>query len=49
MVTSRYAELVELGKLEIKEETLSYNDEQVLIRITHCGLCQYDGAYYRIR
>lgn len=46
MVTSRYAELVSLGRLEIKEEKLTHNDDQLLIRITHCGLCQYDGAYY---
>ena len=47
MVTSRYAELVEPGKLVIKEEQLTFDDDQILIRITHCGLCQYDGAYYR--
>jgi threonine dehydrogenase-like Zn-dependent dehydrogenase len=47
MVTSRYAELVEVGKLEIKEEKLDCNDNQVLIRVTHCGLCQYDGAYFQ--
>jgi threonine dehydrogenase-like Zn-dependent dehydrogenase len=47
MVTSRYAELVEPGKLVIKEEELVHNDDQLLIRITHCGLCQYDGVYYK--
>ncbi len=47
MVTSRYAELVEVGKIEIKEEQVTCNDDQVLIRITHCGLCQYDGAYFK--
>ena len=47
MVTSRYAELVEVGKLELKEEELDYNNNQVLIRVTHCGLCQYDGAYFQ--
>ena len=47
MVTSRYAELVEPGKLVIKEEELAFNDDQLLIRITHCGLCQYDGVYYK--
>lgn len=47
MVHSRYAELVELGKIEIKEEHVNFNDDQVLIRITHCGLCQYDGAYFK--
>ena len=47
MVTSRYAELVEVGKLEIKEETVTINDDQVLIKVTHCGLCQYDGAYFK--
>ena len=47
MISSRYAELVEVGKVEIKEEKVSFNDDQVLIRITHCGLCQYDGAYFK--
>jgi len=47
MVTSRYAELIETGKIVIKEERLECPDNQVLIRITHCGLCQYDGAYFR--
>jgi threonine dehydrogenase-like Zn-dependent dehydrogenase len=46
MVTSRYAELVEPGKFALKEEEISLTDDQVLIRITHCGVCQYDGAYY---
>jgi threonine dehydrogenase-like Zn-dependent dehydrogenase len=47
MVISRYAELVEVGKIAIKEEKMTCNDDQVLIRITHCGLCQYDGAYFQ--
>jgi threonine dehydrogenase-like Zn-dependent dehydrogenase len=47
MVTSRYAELVKPGKLVIKEEKLAFDEDQILIRITHCGLCQYDGAYYQ--
>ncbi|HXV44570.1 MAG TPA: zinc-binding dehydrogenase [Anaerolineae bacterium] len=47
MVTSRYAELVEPGKFTLKEETLAPNDDQLLIRITHCGICQYDGVYYK--
>lgn len=47
MITSRYAELVEVGKIELKEEHVNFNDDQVLIRITHCGLCQYDGAYFK--
>jgi threonine dehydrogenase-like Zn-dependent dehydrogenase len=47
MVTSRYAELVEPGKFTVKEEELTPNDEQLLIRITHCGICQYDGVYYK--
>ncbi len=47
MVTSRYAELVKVGRIEIKEESLAWNDNQVLIRVTHCGLCQYDGAYFQ--
>jgi threonine dehydrogenase-like Zn-dependent dehydrogenase len=47
MVISRYAELVEVGKIAIKEEKMIWNDDQVLIRITYCGLCQYDGAYFQ--
>lgn len=47
MVTSRYAELVEVGKMAIKEEQIEMTEDQVLIRITHCGLCQYDGAYFQ--
>jgi erythritol/L-threitol dehydrogenase len=47
MVTSRYAELIEPGKFVIKQEALAYGDDELLVRITHCGLCQYDGAYYR--
>lgn len=47
MVTSRYAELVEVGKIAIKEEQVELHDHQVLIRMTHCGLCQYDGAYFQ--
>lgn len=47
MVRSRYAELVEVGKMEIREEQIDITEDQVLIRITHCGLCQYDGAYFQ--
>lgn len=47
MITSRYAELVEPGKFAIREETLVPTDDQLLIRITHCGICQYDGVYYK--
>jgi threonine dehydrogenase-like Zn-dependent dehydrogenase len=47
MITSRYAELIEVGRIEIKEEEMTLNPDQVLIRITHCGICQYDGAYFK--
>ncbi len=47
MVTSRYAELAKPGNFVIKEEELAHNDDELLIRITHCGLCQYDGAHYK--
>jgi threonine dehydrogenase-like Zn-dependent dehydrogenase len=43
---SRYAELREVGKLVLGEEDLTINDDQVMVRITHCGLCQYDNSYY---
>lgn len=47
MVTSRYAELVEPGRFIFKEEDLTFNDDQVLVRITHVGVCQYDGSYFK--
>jgi threonine dehydrogenase-like Zn-dependent dehydrogenase len=47
MVTSRYAELVEPGRLVIKEEELTYSENEILVRITHCGVCQYDGSYFK--
>ena len=47
MVTSRYAELVEPGRFVFKEEDLTFNDDQVLVRITHVGVCQYDGSYFK--
>ncbi len=47
MVTSRYAELIEPGKFAINEEDLTHAEDELLIRITHCGLCQYDGAHYK--
>ena len=47
MVKSRYAELVDVGKIDIKEEMVDITADQVLIRVTHCGLCQYDGAYFQ--
>ncbi len=47
MVTSRYAELAAPGRFVFKEETLTPNDDQLLVRITHCGLCQYDISYYK--
>ncbi len=47
MVVSRYAELVEPGRIAIKEEKLEASPDQVLIRITHCGLCQFDGAFFK--
>lgn len=47
MVTSRYAELVAVRTLVLKEEKLECGDDQMLVRITHCGLCQYDGSYFK--
>jgi threonine dehydrogenase-like Zn-dependent dehydrogenase len=47
MPRSQYAELVALGRMELKEEEVVHNDDQLLVRLTHCGLCQYDGAYYK--
>lgn len=47
MVVSRYAELAKPGEFAIKEETIDISENQVLVRITHCGICQFDGAFYR--
>ncbi len=47
MVVSRYAELIEPGKLELREEELTHGPNQLLIRITACGMCQYDGVFYK--
>jgi threonine dehydrogenase-like Zn-dependent dehydrogenase len=47
MVTSRYAELAEAGRIVLREEKLDIGPDQVLIRITHCGLCQFDGAFFK--
>jgi threonine dehydrogenase-like Zn-dependent dehydrogenase len=47
MPISQYAELVALGKMEIKEEELSFGEDQLLVRLTHCGVCQYDGSYFK--
>jgi threonine dehydrogenase-like Zn-dependent dehydrogenase len=46
MPLSRYAELVEPGRLVIREEEITFDDSQLLIRVTHCGVCRYDGAYF---
>ena len=47
MTRSRFAELVEPGKLVVKEEDIAFTDDQLLVRITHCGVCQYDGVYVK--
>ncbi len=47
MPHSQYAELVELGKMGLREEEVEHDDDQLLVRLTHCGVCQYDGAYYK--
>jgi L-iditol 2-dehydrogenase len=47
MVVSRFAELVEPGRFELFEERLSHTADQLLVRITACGMCQYDGVYYK--
>jgi threonine dehydrogenase-like Zn-dependent dehydrogenase len=46
-VRSRYAELIEKGKFVLKEETVSINDDQVLVKVLVSGICQYDLSYYK--
>ncbi len=46
IVRSRFAELRAPGQLVLDEEDLTISDDQVLVRITHCGLCQYETNYY---
>lgn len=46
-VHSRYAELVELGKFALKEEDVSIDDDQVLVKVLVSGICQYDLSYYK--
>jgi threonine dehydrogenase-like Zn-dependent dehydrogenase len=46
-VKSLYAELVGPRKVALKEEEIRCGDEEMLVRITHCGLCQYDGSYFK--
>lgn len=47
MPRSTYAEMVALGRLELKEEKVHHTDDQLLVRLTHCGVCQYDGSYFK--
>ena len=47
--TSRYAESLEPSKFVIMAENLIHGDAELLIRITHCGLCQYDTVHYKRR
>jgi len=46
-VLNRYAELVELGRFVLREETIDITDDQVLVRVKLCGVCKYDLAYYK--
>jgi len=46
-VKSQYAELVGPRTMALKEEEISFGDAEILVRITHCGLCQYDGSYFK--
>ncbi len=47
MTVSRYAELVEPGRFALRSEELTHTADQLLVRITACGMCQYDGVYYK--
>lgn len=44
---SRYAVLVEKGRIEIQEEEIACGEDELLIHVSHCGVCQYDGAYFK--
>ena len=44
---SRYAELVGPRTMALKEEDIDCGDNDMLVRVTHCGLCQYDGSYFK--
>ncbi len=46
-MTSRYAEMVDARRVALKEEQITWTEEEMLVRITHCGLCQYDGSYFK--
>jgi threonine dehydrogenase-like Zn-dependent dehydrogenase len=46
-VKSLYAELVGPRKVALKEEEVDFSDNEMLVRVTHCGLCQYDGSYFK--
>lgn len=47
MKHSRYAELTALGQLKIREEDVRCGDDEVIVRVEACGLCQYDAAYFK--
>jgi threonine dehydrogenase-like Zn-dependent dehydrogenase len=44
---SQYAELIGPRKMALREENIDCTDNEMLVRITHCGLCQYDGSYFK--
>jgi len=44
---SHYAELVGPRTMALKEEDIDCGDNDMLVRVTHCGLCQYDGSYFK--
>jgi threonine dehydrogenase-like Zn-dependent dehydrogenase len=46
-VHSRYAELASKGTFVLKEEDVSINDDQVLVKVLVSGICQYDLSYYK--
>lgn len=44
---TRYVELIEPGRLAVREKTLTWNSRQMLVRTEACGICQYDAAYFK--
>ncbi len=44
---TQYAELIGPRQVALKEEDIDCADNEMLVRVTHCGLCQYDGSYFK--
>ncbi len=47
MVVSRYAELTAPGQFAFREEELTINDDQLLVRIKAAGICMWEMHHYK--